>query len=76
MKILDMTVKDVRGIRQEINFEPEGKNVVIFGPNGTGKSAVVDAIDFLLTGDISRLAGRGTMGMSLKKHGKHIDADI
>ena len=76
MKILDMTVKDVRGIRQKINFEPQGKNVVIFGPNGTGKSAVVDAIDFLLTGDISRLAGRGTMGMSLKKHGKHIDADI
>ena len=76
MKILDITIKDVRGIRQEINLKPEGKNVVIFGPNGTGKSAVVDAIDFLFTGDISRLAGRGSMGMSLKKHGKHIDADI
>lgn len=76
MKILDITIKDVRGIRQEINLKPEGKNVIIFGPDGTGKSAVVDAIDFLLTGNISRLAGRGSMGMSLKKHGKHIDADI
>jgi len=76
MKILDITIENVRGIRGSIPLKPDCQNVVIFGPNGTGKSAVVDAIDFLFTGDISRLAGRGTLGMSLKEHGKHIDADI
>lgn len=76
MRILDLTIKDVRGIRQEINLEPKGQNIVIYGPNGTGKSAVVDAIDFLFTGDMSRLAGRGSKGMTLKDHGKHIDANI
>jgi len=75
MKILDMTIKDVRGIRHKINLDPNAKNMVVFGPNGTGKSAVVDALDFLLTGDITRLKGQGTRGLSLKKHGKHIDAD-
>lgn len=74
MKILELKIKDVRGIRDEMHFEPNGENMVIFGPNGTGKSAVVDAIDFLFTGDISRLTGRGTRGMTLKEHGKHIDA--
>lgn len=74
MKIFELEIKDVRGIRDEIFFEPNGENLVIFGPNGTGKSAVVDAIDFLFTGDISRLTGRGTKGMTLKEHGKHIDA--
>jgi energy-coupling factor transporter ATP-binding protein EcfA2 len=74
MKILELKIKDVRGIRDEMFFEPNGENLVIFGPNGTGKSAVVDAIDFLFTGDISRLTGRGTRGMTLKEHGKHIDA--
>lgn len=66
MKILELKIKDVRGIRDEMPFEPNGENMVIFGPNGTGKSAVVDAIDFLFTGDISRLTGRGTRGMTLK----------
>lgn len=76
MQILNLSIENVRGIREEIKMQPDGGNLVVFGPNGTGKSAVVDAIDFLFTGDISRLAGRGSRGMSLKDHGKHIDADI
>ena len=40
---------------------------------GRGKSAVVDAIDFLLTGKIARLSGEGTEGISLKEYGPHID---
>ena len=74
MKILELKIKDVRGIKDEMFFKPNGENMVISGDNGTGKSAVVDAIDFLFTGDISRLTGRGTRGMTLKEHGKHIDA--
>jgi len=33
----------------------------------------VDAIDFLLTGRISRLTGKGTGGITLSQHGPHID---
>jgi len=73
MKILELEMENVRGIKNMIVLKPNGDNVVIHGPNGTGKSAVVDAIDFLFTGEISRLAGRGTRGMSLKDHGPHID---
>ena len=73
MRILELEMENVRGIRKKLVLTPNGENVVIHGPNGTGKSAVVDAIDFLFTGDISRLAGRGTRGMSLKDHGPHID---
>jgi len=76
MRVLSLSIENVRGIRKQIKLYPGGENQVIFGPNGTGKSAVVDAIDFLFTGDISRLAGRGSRGMSLKEHGKHIDANI
>ncbi len=73
MKILELEIENIRGIRNIIPLTPNGENLVIYGPNGTGKSAVVDAIEFLFTGDISRLAGRGTRGMSLKSHGPHID---
>ena len=73
MKILDLEIENIRGIRNKIHLTPNCENLVIYGPNGTGKSAVVDAIEFLFTGDMSRLAGRGTRGISVKSHGPHID---
>ena len=72
MKILSLSIRNVRGIK-EADLTPDGKNFVIWGPNGSGKSAVVDAIDFLLTGQIARLIGEGTAGITLAKHGPHID---
>ena len=73
MKILNLEINNIRGIRHfERDFQ--GKNVIILGDNGTGKSSVLDAIDFLLTGDISRLGGEGTSGISLKRHGIHVDS--
>ncbi|MCJ7760232.1 ATP-binding protein, partial [Candidatus Bathyarchaeota archaeon] len=73
MRILSLEVENIRGIRS-IRIEPAGENLVVFGPNGTGKSAIVDAIDFLLTGKISRLTGEGAKSLSLKEHGPHVDS--
>jgi recombinational DNA repair ATPase RecF len=75
MKILDLEIEHIRGIKDKIPITLDGNNIVIFGPNGTGKSGIVDAVDFLFTGDISRLSGRGSKGMSLKEHGPHIDSN-
>lgn len=72
MKILELEIKNIRGIKH-INIKPEGKSVVIFGPNGTGKSAIVDAVDFLFSGRIARLTGEGTQCLGLKEHGCHVD---
>lgn len=72
MKVLELEIHNVRGI-PHLLLKPNGKNFVVCGPNGSGKSAVVDAIDFLLTGHISRLIGKGTGGITLNKHGPHID---
>lgn len=72
MKLLELEIRNIRGIR-ELSLKPNGKSFVIWGPNGSGKSTVVDAIDFLLTGRIQRLTGSGTGGITLKRHGPHID---
>ena len=74
MRLLDLTVQNVRGLR-DLHIKLDGKNVVILGPNGAGKSCVVDAINFLFSGRISRLTGEGTAGISLSRHGPHIDHD-
>jgi len=73
MKILELEIKNIRGIKS-IKLSPQGENVVVFGPNGTGKSAIVDSIDFLLTGKISRLTGEGSKKLFLREHGPHVDS--
>jgi len=72
MKIIELEIRNVRGLPQ-ITLIPNGKSFAIWGPNGSGKSGVVDALDFLLTGRISRLTGEGTDSITLSKHGPHID---
>ncbi|MBK6545753.1 MAG: AAA family ATPase [Saprospiraceae bacterium] len=73
IRIESIIIEEFRGIRSlEIDFKKE--NYVICGPNGTGKSGIVDAIDFALTGNISRLSGRGMGNVSLKEHAPHVDS--
>lgn len=72
IKIESAHIEEVRGIRKlDINFQKG--TFAISGPNGSGKSGVIDAIEFGLTGQISRLTGRGTKGLSVSEHGPHVD---
>ena len=72
IQVQAVDIVELRGIR-ELHLQPERKNFVISGPNGSGKSGVVDAIQFGLTGEISRLSGKGTSGLTVQKHGPHVD---
>lgn len=72
MRLLELEINDIRGIRQCV-LKPASNNFVIWGPNGSGKSGVVDSLDFLLTGRISRLMGKGTGDITLNTHGPHVD---
>lgn len=65
-------IEEFRGIRK-ISLDLKGKNFTVCGSNGTGKSGIVDALEFALTGNISRLSGEGRGEISLKQHGPHVD---
>lgn len=73
IKVEAIKAKEFRGIR-ELDLDLKGKNFAVCGPNGTGKSGIVDALEFGLTGNISRLAGTGTGGISIKAHAPHVDS--
>jgi recombinational DNA repair ATPase RecF len=72
IRIKTIHIEEFRGIRQ-LDLDLAGKNFGICGPNGTGKSGVVDAIEFCLTGDVTRLSGQGTADLSVKNHAPHVD---
>lgn len=71
--VKSISIHEFRGVR-ELTLTPDGKNFAVCGPNGTGKSGIVDALEFVLTGNISRLSGEGTGGLSVKEHGPHVDS--
>jgi len=72
IQVDSIAIKEFRGIR-DLTLDLKGKNFAICGPNGTGKSGVVDALEFGLTGSVSRLSGEGRGDISLKQHGPHVD---
>jgi len=72
IRLQSVHIEEFRGIR-DLTLSLNGENFGIYGPNGTGKSGVVDAIEFCLTGSITRLSGSGTKELSVKSHAPHVD---
>lgn len=72
IRIKTIHIEEFRGIRV-LDLDLEAKNFGICGPNGTGKSGVVDAIEFCITGDVTRLSGQGSVDLSVKAHAPHVD---
>jgi predicted ATP-binding protein involved in virulence len=54
IKIESIAIKELRGIR-DLTLTLGNDPFVISEPNGSGKSGVVDAIQFALTGEMGRL---------------------
>ncbi|MGH0003871.1 AAA family ATPase [Pseudovibrio ascidiaceicola] len=72
IRIKTIKIEEFRGIR-ELSLDLEENNFGICGPNGTGKSGIVDAIEFCLTGNITRLSGQGAGELNVKGHAPHVD---
>lgn len=72
IRVQTLQIQDFRGVR-DLTLNLDWKNYGICGPNGTGKSGVVDAIEFCLTGDVTRLSGQGTADFSVRNHAPHVD---
>jgi|GEM_PF-1605492 len=53
-------------------FELRGRNLVILGTNGKGKSAVVDGIEFIFSGQVARFTGAGTGSISHNEAVKNV----
>jgi recombinational DNA repair ATPase RecF len=72
IKIESAHIEEVRGIRK-LDLDFKKGNFAISGRNGSGKSGVIDALEFGLTGRISRLTGKGTKNLTIADHGPHVD---
>lgn len=72
IRVRTIHIEEFRGVRN-LDLDLDAKNFGLCGPNGTGKSAVVDAVEFCITGDVTRLSGQGSADLSVKAHAPHVD---
>ncbi|SFJ53584.1 RecF/RecN/SMC N terminal domain-containing protein [Bradyrhizobium sp. cf659] len=68
MKIEFVEVAGFRGFRERIRFELPAGFAILTGHNGAGKSTVLDAIDFAVTGSINKYTIRNARGGGLEDH--------
>ena len=47
IQVESIAIKEFRGIR-DLRLDLSARNFAVCGPNGTGKSGVVDALEFVL----------------------------
>jgi len=69
LRIKTINIQAFRGIPYK-ELDLDGKNLLLKGDNGTGKSSIVSAIEFFFTGEVSPL--KGVKGLSIKKHATHV----
>lgn len=57
MKLKQIDIKGLRGIKESLSLELNGKSVVLYGDNGMGKSSISDSIEWFYTNKVAHLAG-------------------
>lgn len=71
IRVQRLDVQGFRGILKPVPLIFDAKSLLLFGENGTCKSSFVDALERLLTGQVTTLDGRAS-GLSSERHGPHI----
>ncbi len=67
-KLNVLKMEAVRGIR-DTSLDLKGRSLLVFGENGSGKSSIVDALEWLFRNQMSSL--EGAQAVSVARHGHH-----
>lgn len=57
MKLKQIEIKGLRGVKEKLSIELNSKSIVLYGDNGMGKSSISDAIEWFYTNKVAHLGG-------------------
>ena len=66
-RLKSLTIEGFRGFRDAAAFDLDASTIIFTGPNGTGKTSVFDALQWVMLGSIKRLEG-----LRFRKNVEHI----
>lgn len=77
VRLKELEISNFRAYRESFEFDLDADLIVLFGPNGFGKTSFFDAIDFVSTGGVTRFDERFRWKTDrLLKTLKHLDSSI
>lgn len=56
IKIKNISIKGIRGAKESLELPLNGRSVLLYGDNGTGKSSISDALEWFYTNRVSHLS--------------------
>nr|MBA3284624.1 hypothetical protein [Nitrosopumilus sp.] len=77
VKIKSITVNGLRGIKKDIILSLDGKSIVLYGDNGSGKSSIADVMEWFYNNRIEHLSDSeiGRNGLEAMRHTELTDTD-
>jgi len=72
-RIKGISIEAFRVYKKRINFNLDADIVILYGPNGLGKTSFFDAIDYICTGRIGRLCRRRPNQKDFIKLARNLD---
>ncbi|MXV50347.1 hypothetical protein GS399_05130 [Pedobacter sp. HMF7647] len=57
IKIKQLDLVGLRGVQDQFTLNLEGKSILLYGDNGTGKSSISDSLEWFYTDAVSHLSG-------------------
>ncbi len=72
-RVTELTVEGFRAYKDAQTFDLDASVVVLYGPNGLGKTSLFDAIDYGATGRIGRLCRNRRSATDFARIATHLD---
>ena len=73
IRVKSLVIEAFRAYRKSQKFDLDADVVVLYGPNGLGKTSFFDAIDYVCTGRIGRLCRRRLSPKQFMDLARHLD---
>ncbi|MBD3639217.1 MAG: AAA family ATPase [Crocinitomicaceae bacterium] len=74
-KINSITIKGIRGAKNSLELPLNGKSIVLYGDNGTGKSSISDALEWFYTNRVSHLSSNSEIDLKDALRNSTLDKD-
>ncbi|MFD2588166.1 AAA family ATPase [Croceitalea marina] len=74
-RINNITIKGIRGAKDSLELPLNGKSILLYGDNGTGKSSISDSIEWFYTNRISHLSSNSEIDLKDALRNSELDTD-
>ena len=75
IRINNISIKGIRGAKDSLELPLNGKSILLYGDNGTGKSSISDSVEWFYTNQVSHLSSNSEIDLKDALRNSGLDTD-